>query len=58
MGTVHSKFGEQISGANQNISDALLFLYRSFENLTGTVSESFVWSAARDEFVENFSRLA
>jgi hypothetical protein len=57
MGTVNQKFGEQISGANQNIMDALIFLYKSFENLSGTSLDSFVWSAAREEFVENFTRL-
>jgi CRISPR/Cas system CSM-associated protein Csm3 (group 7 of RAMP superfamily) len=55
LGTVH-RFGEQINGANNNILDALSFLHKSFENLTGA-SDKFVWQSARDEFVENFSRL-
>lgn len=45
-------------GVNKNLKDALMFLYNSFENITGSASENFVWSAARDEFVENFLRLA
>lgn len=40
------------------MTDAVNFLYKSFLNLTGTVSNNFVWSAARDEFVENFTKLA
>lgn len=44
-------------GVNKNLKDALRFLFNSFENITGNVSENFVWSAARDEFVENFLRL-
>lgn len=58
MSTIANKFGETLPGANQNFSDALNFLYRSAENLVGLTNESFVWSAAREEFVENFTRLA
>ena len=54
MSTLHNKFGERFEGSNQNIIEALAFLNKSFENLA---SDSFVWEAAREEFVENFSRL-
>jgi hypothetical protein len=58
MNTVHNKFGEQFHGANSNIIEGLAFLAKSFENLNASRSETFVWEAAREEFVENFLRLA
>jgi hypothetical protein len=58
LGTLSSKFGEQLPGANQNILDALTFLHASYENLEGSQKGSFVWQQAKDQFVETFSRLA
>ena len=58
MSALSKQFEEDLPGTNKNLSDALRFLYNSFENITGNSSENFVWSAARDEFVENFLRLA
>jgi hypothetical protein len=58
MNTVHNKFGEQFEGASSNIIDGLAFLHKSFENLNASNADSFVWEAAREEFVENFLRLA
>ncbi len=58
LSTIHHHFGANITGSNQNTNDALAFLSKSFENLTASRSDSFIWAAARDEFVENFSRLA
>jgi hypothetical protein len=52
---IQSQHNEHIPEATSNIRDALSFLYVSFENLTST--ENFIWSAARDEFVENFTKL-
>jgi hypothetical protein len=57
MNTVHNKFGEQFEGASSNIIDGLAFLHKSFENLNASNADSFVWEAAREEFVENFLRL-
>lgn len=44
-------------GVSKNLGEAIRFLGTSFENLSGA-AENFVWSAARDEFVENFAKLA
>lgn len=41
---------------SQNMFEALSFLHKSFAHLTAS-QETFVWQAARDEFVENFTRL-
>jgi hypothetical protein len=54
--TIQSQYFEYIPESTNNIKDALSFLYVSFENLTSP--ENFIWSAARDEFVENFTKLA
>ncbi len=56
LGTLNAQFGEQLSGASKNILDSLSFLRKSFENLVG--SDSYVWQAAKEDFVENFTKLA
>ncbi len=58
MSTVHNTFGEEINESTSNLNESLAFLHKSFENLLATHSDSFVWEGAREEFVENFSRLA
>jgi hypothetical protein len=55
---LNKRFNEQVHGQSSNISDAISFLHKSFENLSGYTGETFVWAAARDEFVENFTKLA
>lgn len=57
FGTVASRFEEKIPGTSNYMVDALTFINKSFENLLGASSDQFIWAAARDEFVENFSRL-
>lgn len=47
---------EQLPGANEKLLDCFHFLYKSYDNLAAN-SDTFVWQNAREEFVENFSRL-
>lgn len=58
--TIHSRFNEALPGvATQSIADSLDFLFKSFEGLAGYGhDQSFNWLQIREQFVENFSRLA
>lgn len=55
MGTLQS-INEPLPNVNDKQADCINFLYKSFDNLAAN-SDNFVWQSARDEFVENFSRL-
>jgi len=55
---LQDRFGESIPGASQNIQESLQFLYRTFESLTGAGAEDYIWRNVRDQFVDNFTRLA
>lgn len=58
--TLHSRFQETLPGvATQNVADSLEHLFKSFEGLAGYGHDpSFNWLTVRENFVENFSRLA
>jgi hypothetical protein len=56
-GTVNAHFNENIFGAsNQNIQDAVAFLQQGFTRLVAP-QKTLTWATAREEFVDNFSRL-
>ena len=57
-GSLNTNYNENVFGVqNNNIRDAVDYLYKSFQRLTSGDQQSFVWATAREEFVDNFSRL-
>lgn len=56
MGTLHVNMEEQLPGASDKMLECLHFLYKSYDNLAAN-QDTFVWQKARDEFVDNFSKL-
>ena len=59
--TLVSRFSEQLPGSTKQHTDSLDFLFQSFERLVGYGGhhgEAFQWGQAKEQFVENFTRLA
>lgn len=59
--TVHARFSESLGGASQHEIDAIEFLYKHFEGIAGYGAahhHEFNWLTAKENFVDNFSRLA
>lgn len=58
VSNLDGEYGVKLPGATKNMGDALGLLHKSVQLISnGMLSETFVWSTGRDQFVENFTRL-